>query len=99
MGNNWPLQSAHPFGAKTKLMILISDRKGSAINRSPLPFLELGLSLIQTENRRGKQKPTQSGSPPTGSLVRAQIPGGLEVLGALNVRTDAYNRGDCIFTR
>ena len=31
MGSNCPLQSAHPFGAKPKLMILISDRNGSAM--------------------------------------------------------------------
>ena len=31
IGSNCPLHSAHPFGANTKLMILISDRNGSAI--------------------------------------------------------------------
>jgi hypothetical protein len=31
MGNNWPSHVAHPFGAKPKLMILISDKNGSAI--------------------------------------------------------------------
>src|SRR5207248_1868778 len=31
IGSSWPLQSAHPFGAKTKVMLWISDRKDSAI--------------------------------------------------------------------
>src|SRR5687768_5013042 len=32
MGKNWPLQRAHPFGAKLKETILISLRKGSDIS-------------------------------------------------------------------
>src|SRR5688572_3540670 len=31
MGSSWPLHNAQPLGAKTKLMILISERNGSAI--------------------------------------------------------------------
>jgi hypothetical protein len=31
MGNSCPLQSAQPFGGKPKLMILISERNGSAM--------------------------------------------------------------------
>jgi hypothetical protein len=34
IGNSCPLHNAHPFGAKAKLMILISDRNGSAIRPS-----------------------------------------------------------------
>src|ERR687888_86131 len=36
IGRSWPLHSAHPFGAKTKLMMRISDRNGSAIGAPPL---------------------------------------------------------------
>src|SRR4051812_18369741 len=35
MGKSWPLLRAHPFGANTKLMILISDKNGSAIHGPP----------------------------------------------------------------
>jgi hypothetical protein len=31
IGSSCPLHSAQPFGAKVKLMILISDKNGSAI--------------------------------------------------------------------
>jgi hypothetical protein len=39
IGNSCPLQSAHPFGAKSKLMIRTSDKNGSAI-RVPLIHAE-----------------------------------------------------------
>src|SRR5689334_14947706 len=35
IGISWPLHSAHPFGAKPKLMMRISDRNGSAIGQPP----------------------------------------------------------------
>src|SRR5215216_5856120 len=35
MGRNCPLHNAHPFGAKLKLMILISDKNGSAMLLPP----------------------------------------------------------------
>jgi hypothetical protein len=35
MGKNCPLHNAQPFGAKAKLMILISDRNGSAMIFTP----------------------------------------------------------------
>src|ERR1700704_5992336 len=37
MGNNWPLQKAHPLGAKPNENIRISDNNGSAMDQ-PLPL-------------------------------------------------------------
>src|SRR5215216_1279122 len=36
MGRSCPLHNAHPFGGKLKLMILISDKNGSAMLLPPL---------------------------------------------------------------
>src|SRR6186997_1171760 len=46
MGKSWPLQRAHPFGAKTKLMIRISDRNGSAIGVSSQRLAENQLAGV-----------------------------------------------------
>jgi hypothetical protein len=46
MGNNCPLHTAQPFGAKLKLKILISERNGSGMGISPkLDFL-LGFASV-----------------------------------------------------
>src|SRR5436190_8348121 len=42
MGSSWPLQSAQPFGAKLKDMILISERNGSDIGSRPFRCAQLG---------------------------------------------------------
>src|SRR5438093_1382262 len=49
IGNSCPLHSAQPFGAKTKLMILISDRNGSAILYSSVEHSAYG-AVLQLEN-------------------------------------------------
>src|ERR1700684_2287201 len=61
MGNSCPLHSAQPLGAKPKLKILISDRNGVPICRSPylvanspLKTAPSGLAWIYSEERENE---------------------------------------------
>src|SRR5258706_3529613 len=55
MGRSCPSQSAHPFGGKTKLMILTSERNGSAILTLPLVWTWIGR---QSRGARGERTAT-----------------------------------------
>jgi len=52
MGKSCPLQSAQPLGAKPKDMILISDKKGSAILFPPIS----GVPTPTYKRRRVRQR-------------------------------------------
>ena len=55
IGRSWPLHSAQPLGAKTKLMIRISDRNGSAISSSTHPITRLAAGRSPIPRRSGRR--------------------------------------------
>src|SRR5215211_8380492 len=55
IGSSWPLHKAQPFGANTKLMILISDRNGSAIDFSSWLGCQVEVETVLS----GKERPLE----------------------------------------
>src|SRR5262245_489843 len=69
IGNSCPLHSAQPLGAKSKLIILISDRNGSATLSLLCVGLTLRVFLLRRRQRAGRRAAGEA-APAAGDVVR-----------------------------